>query len=1027
MPHAILDLVYTFDLLERYKNPLKTPQKSPLKPYIGKVNRLIMKILTLTLCLFTFTISFGQDPCDVESRNLITYLGSTNDDVPYVVQHLGEHGYFVGGSKFEDGSRYTYLARLNLCGEVIWQKLYNEGEFGIPANAVLDDELIHVGLYKAAAYRTSLLTIDLDGNVVDANQFGGSVTYPRKLITTSDDNLAFGGTTNVGGGFGSNDFYINKVTSDAGFIWQFRYGGTANEYCHNLIQDADGNYVAVGYTRDYIPGIYRGLILKLNPDGGIIWCKELHNSGGRTVIGDVFEYDGFYYALGHCNNESIGDRDGLLIKISPDDGEVVWSVMTGGTGEDALVGGGSYDGNIYTAGVIEGGLSSEMVISSFDTDGNLIEWTGLGTGSDEVNATAFNNFGTEVDGFYGVTGGDTEMIGGTDMMFYRFDNIEDNCQPVDIEVETIDGGFISEDKDFSSGATFWSFSSTSYTSVDEDLNEGIICTDIEFEDPPCDVSVEFEYIVNGVSSTDGATGGCLGSEIQFNDLSVPELDDIVTWEWDFGDGNSSTEEDPTHTYEDEGTYTVTLTVTTSEGCEDTYTLTITMDDSLPFEIIFNNPTCHGFSDGSITINLDDVADDITFEIRDELDSLLNEDNSNTANTLSGGWYYLSVTSESGCFGMDSIFLTDPLPLEIDLTLSDVLCYGDSSGWARVDEVLNFQGDYDAISYFWAPNPFGDEGIGADSAWALSAGEYSLTVNDENGCSESVTFTINQPDSIRFVEFGYDPAYCRLYNYQSGNGIVFAAASGGTPDFDYVWTNIETGDSVVNSTWGGLNPGTYVCGITDANGCYHSRTIYVDSLNPISDFTITSDQLNNDCQGTSPVEVVISNGSTQFSNLNDPLNDTTFFINLDHPSAPWQISHDFNETFDTTYLALLNTEYYEVCLVAINSNGCTDTLCKTITVYPEIKFVPVNIFSPNEDGVNDLFTFEFRAGSIAEFECVIVNRWGNLIYEMTSITDGWDGTTQNGTECPSGVYFYTYRVTTENSTIIEGQGSVTLSR
>ena len=114
---------------------------------------------------------------------------------------------------------------------------------------------------------------------------------------------------------------------------------------------------------------------------------------------------------------------------------------------------------------------------------------------------------------------------------------------------------------------------------------------------------------------------------------------------------------------------------------------------------------------------------------------------------------------------------------------------------------------------------------------------------------------------------------------------------------------------------------------------------------------------------------------------------------------------------------------DVCLIALNKNNCSDTACKILTIYEPIKFSDVNIFSPNGDGINDVFTFEFKAASIAEFECVIVNRWGVLITELTSITDGWDGTNKNGVLVEDGVYFYSYKARTDNNTLLVGQGNI----
>lgn len=461
-----------------------------------------------------------------------------------------------------------------------------------------------------------------------------------------------------------------------------------------------------------------------------------------------------------------------------------------------------------------------------------------------------------------------------------------------------------------------------------------------------------------------------------------------------------------------------------DGCtRSDYTLVTDEDTSLDLELISSEPTCFGFSDGSVTVNVDVVEGDLTFEIRDEDGNLMNEDNSNTANTLTSGWYYITVSLEGDCDGRDSIFIDQPDELAIDLTRFDVLCAGDQTAWARVDSVYNSTGDYNNISYIWNPNPAGVGGVGADSSYSMSAGDYTLTLTDDNGCSNVFNFAIIEPDPLVFSEFGFDPAYCRLYGYQNGNGVAFGAATGGTPDYDYLWTNLDNGATSINSTWGGLNPGNYQLIVMDANGCVLSQSLVLDSLNPIAAFNVLSDQLNSDYQGLAPVEVEFVNASINFANPNDPLADTTFFWNLDSPTAVWQISEDWYETFDTTYLSRGQTYTVDVCLVAINKNGCTDTACKIITIFEPPVFDPVNIFSPNGDGINDEFTFIFKSAAISEFQCEIVNRWGIVVGELNSITDSWNGTDTNGDRCSDGVYFYTYKATTDNNIKLEGQGSL----
>jgi gliding motility-associated-like protein len=540
-------------------------------------------------------------------------------------------------------------------------------------------------------------------------------------------------------------------------------------------------------------------------------------------------------------------------------------------------------------------------------------------------------------------------------------------------------------------------------------------------------AVDFEFVVEGLSSEDGSTGGCVVNPVQFNDLTVILApDEITSWDWDFGDGNSSDEENPIHTYDDPGVYTVTLTVESENGCETSYSLDIEMTSGLSVDIISNEPTCFGFSDGSLTLFVEGgLEDGLTFEITNDTGELLNEDNSNTANSLSSGWYYFYVSDGSVCDALDSVFLDQPGELDIDLTVSDALCYGDKTGWARVDEVFNATGDYDAISYIWVPNPAGLEGAFEDSSYNMPADTYTLTINDENGCSKVFDFQIGQPDSLRFSEFETEPAYCRLYDYQSGSGVVYGAAAGGVPDYAYTWTHLETGDVQSNSTWGGRNPGNYELVVTDDNGCTLKRTVFLDSLNPKADFSVASDQFTSTLKGTAPVEVTFTNLSENFANPNNPLADTSFFWNLDYPQFDWRLSDDYFELIDTLYPPKGETYLAEVCLVALNKNGCSDTLCKVITIYEPITFEQVNVFTPNGDGANDVFTFDFRSSSIAQFNCVIINRWGAVMFEMNDITDAWDGTNESGSLCQDGVYFYTYTATTDNGAILQGQGNVSL--
>ncbi|MDG1915617.1 MAG: PKD domain-containing protein [Crocinitomix sp.] len=113
-----------------------------------------------------------------------------------------------------------------------------------------------------------------------------------------------------------------------------------------------------------------------------------------------------------------------------------------------------------------------------------------------------------------------------------------------------------------------------------------------------------------------------------------------------------------------------------------------------------------------------------------------------------------------------------------------------------------------------------------------------------------------------------------------------------------------------------------------------------------------------------------NESENFANPNDPGVDTTFLWNLDHPNTGLIISHDYFEIIDSTYVG---EAVYEVCLIAMNKNGCADTTCKNLIVHVQPELEAPNIFSPGSNGINDEFTFEFKAFGLETFKCTIVNR------------------------------------------------------
>ncbi len=107
----------------------------------------------------------------------------------------------------------------------------------------------------------------------------------------------------------------------------------------------------------------------------------------------------------------------------------------------------------------------------------------------------------------------------------------------------------------------------------------------------------------------------------------------------------------------------------------------------------------------------------------------------------------------------------------------------------------------------------------------------------------------------------------------------------------------------------------------------------------------------------------------------------------------------------------------------NEYGCTDTASVAINIYEPL-FIP-SAFSPNGDGVNDLFRIKnFGYQKVMEFE--VYNRWGQSVFSTTDGTSGWDGR-YNGELAVAGSYYYLIRIGLENGTVRTMKGDVVLIR
>jgi gliding motility-associated-like protein len=259
----------------------------------------------------------------------------------------------------------------------------------------------------------------------------------------------------------------------------------------------------------------------------------------------------------------------------------------------------------------------------------------------------------------------------------------------------------------------------------------------------------------------------------------------------------------------------------------------------------------------------------------------------------------------------------------------------------------------------------------------------------------------------YIEFGPDTVYlCQ------GDTLVLTA---GGPDFTYEWGGqTASGVPVINSLQQLVvtEPGTYSATVSGECGSGSDQVVVLPCAV--------------ECTG-----LIVSSAD---SCLQD-----SFFFSLASSaavtSASWSFGDPASGAADTS--ASLAPAHvfsaagtYEVRCIAEFSCG-VDTLFKTLTIVDcdniaEIcqLYVP-NVFSPNADGINDEFQL-FTSCLFEEYELLVFNRWGGLVYQTSDQTGKWEGDCQ-GADCPDGAYVFTIRYKFPLQQVQRASGSVTLLR
>ncbi|MCO6173928.1 hypothetical protein NHF50_02610, partial [Flavobacterium sp. NRK F10] len=212
----------------------------------------------------------------------------------------------------------------------------------------------------------------------------------------------------------------------------------------------------------------------------------------------------------------------------------------------------------------------------------------------------------------------------------------------------------------------------------------------------------------------------------------------------------------------------------------------------------------------------------------------------TATGLAAGTYTCTVTDANGCTDSVNFTITEPTVLALtQSSQTNIACNGGSTGAATVNAATGGAGGY---TYNWTPgNPTGD---GTTSVTGLTAGTWTCTVTDANGCTTSTNFTITEPTALALTQASQTDVAC---NGGSTGAATVNTATGGAGGYTYNWTpGNPTGDGTTSVT--GLTAGTWTCTVTDANGCTTSTNFTITE--PTALALTQASQTNIACNGGS---------------------------------------------------------------------------------------------------------------------------------------------------------------------------------
>ncbi|MBI5218010.1 MAG: gliding motility-associated C-terminal domain-containing protein, partial [Bacteroidia bacterium] len=345
-----------------------------------------------------------------------------------------------------------------------------------------------------------------------------------------------------------------------------------------------------------------------------------------------------------------------------------------------------------------------------------------------------------------------------------------------------------------------------------------------------------------------------------------------------------------------GIYSVTVT-DINTNCTANASVTITEPANLTMLTYINESLCNGQCNGDAASV--PVGGTAPYSFNWFGGGLTSTDSSITG--LCAGTYTIVLTDANGCNETQTITVNQPPFISATTSSTSLTCYGICDGTVTV----NALGGTLPYTYNW-----GNTSQTTQTAFALCAGTYGVTVTDAHGCTENAGATVSSPSQIMIQLIDLQNVKC----YGQSSGRIIISVTGGIPGFSYSWSNGATTQNLI-----GIPMGVYCLTVTDQNGCSRDTCFNVYEPQQIQiSLTKTDETCYQFCDGT--ITSTVTGGVTPYSYLWSNFSTTQTVNNLCPGNYNLSVT-DANNCVTSATTTIVGYDILSLLLVHVDTATC----------------------------------------------------------------------------------------------------------